>query len=77
MALGQQLMATLEEMTAMARGLATGEGRHQALKRGQLDVFVRGLRAHGSTLSEAQIADLLQVDLELNAQGMAIWLDRR
>ena len=77
MTLGRQLMATLDEMTAMARGLAAGEDRHQALKRGQLDVFVRGLRAHGSTLSEAQIADLLQVDLELNAQGMAIWLDRR
>ncbi|HRD96831.1 MAG TPA: MBL fold metallo-hydrolase [Rubrivivax sp.] len=77
MRLGRQLMATLDEMTAMARGLAAGEGRHQALKRGQLDVFMRGLRAHGSTLTEAQVAALLQVDLELNAQGMAIWLDRR
>jgi hypothetical protein len=70
-------MATLDEMTAMARGLAAGKDRHQALKRGQLEVFIRGLRDHGSTLSEAQITDLLQVDLELNAQGMAIWLDRR
>jgi hypothetical protein len=41
-------------------------------------VFVRGLRAHGSTLqrsADRRIAG--QVDLELNAQGMAIWLDRR
>jgi glyoxylase-like metal-dependent hydrolase (beta-lactamase superfamily II) len=75
--LGRQLMTTLDEMTAMARGLAAGKDRHQALKRGQLEVFIRGLRDHGSTLSEAQITDLLQVDLELNAQGMAIWLDRR
>jgi glyoxylase-like metal-dependent hydrolase (beta-lactamase superfamily II) len=75
-ALGRQLQATLDEMTSMARGLAPGDGRHQALKRGQLAIFVRGLRAHGCTFSEAQIAELLQVDLELNAQGMAIWLDR-
>jgi hypothetical protein len=25
---------------------------------------------------EAQIAELLAIDLELNAQGMAVWLDR-
>ena len=31
MTLGRQLMATLDEMTAMARGLAAGEDRHQAL----------------------------------------------
>ena len=76
LALGLQLQATLDEMTAMARGLAAGEDRHEALKRGQLAIFVRGLREHGCSFSEAQIADLLQVDLELNAQGMAIWLDR-
>jgi hypothetical protein len=25
---------------------------------------------------EARIAELLAIDLELNAQGMAVWLDR-
>ncbi len=77
MQLGRQLRATLDEMTAMARCLPAGEDRHLALKRGQIDIFVRGLRAHGCSFSEARITELLQVDLELNAQGMAIWLDRR
>jgi len=34
-------------------------------------------RAHGVTLGEATIADLLAIDTELNAQGLEVWLRRR
>lgn len=34
-------------------------------------------KAHGVTLSDAAIADLLAVDTELNAQGLDVWLKRR
>jgi glyoxylase-like metal-dependent hydrolase (beta-lactamase superfamily II) len=34
-------------------------------------------RAHGCALDEAHIRDLLAVDLELNAQGLEVWLQRR
>ena len=51
------------------------EGR-EALKAGLLPIYLRSLRAHGCTLSDARIAELLAIDLELNAQGMAVWLDR-
>ena len=37
--------------------------------------FVERL-AHGVTLSDTRIRALLGLDLELNAQGIAIWLDR-
>jgi hypothetical protein len=50
--------------------------RHQSLKQGQLDIFTRSLQAHGCTFSREKIAELLSIDLELNAQGMAVWLDR-
>ncbi len=33
--------------------------------------------AHGCTLDEARIRSLLEVDIELNAQGLEVWLKRR
>lgn len=77
--LGRLLLGLLDEMVALGesqRGVTAAGARHEALKRGQLAIFTRSLRAHGVDASEAQIAELLAIDLELNAQGMAIWLDR-
>ena len=74
--LGRALLGLLGELVAMALGLQGVADRHEALKRGQLDIFTRSLAAHGCHHSTAQIAALLAMDLELNAQGMAVWLDR-
>jgi glyoxylase-like metal-dependent hydrolase (beta-lactamase superfamily II) len=77
--LGALLQGLLAEMTALGesqRGQPDAQARHAALKRGQLDIFSRSLRDHGVAMGEAQIAELLAIDLELNAQGMAVWLDR-
>jgi hypothetical protein len=38
---------------------------------------VRQARAHGSTLSDATMIELLALDIDLNAQGLAAWLDRQ
>ena len=75
--LGALLLGLLAEMAALGRAERHAAGRHEALKRGQLGIFKRSLQAHGCTFSEAQISQLLDIDLELNAQGMAIWLDRK
>ncbi len=74
--LGTLLLGLLDEMVDMARAVQQGPDRHTALKRGQLEIFSRSLRQQGSALSDQRIADLLAMDLELNAQGLAIWLDR-
>lgn len=77
--LGRLLLGLLAEMVALGesqRGTRDAHARHEALKRGQLEIFTRSLRAHGVGFSEARIAELLAIDLELNAQGMAVWLDR-
>ena len=44
--------------------------------RGLEAIHLASLRAHGVTLSDERIRELLGLDLELNAQGIAIWLDR-
>jgi hypothetical protein len=43
---------------------------------GLWSIHLSRLRAHGVSLPEARIRELLALDLELNAQGIAIWLDR-
>ena len=74
--LGRMLLGLLAEMTALGRSLQHADERHQALKRGQLAIFARSLQAHGCDFSDAHLEALLSIDLELNAQGMAVWLDR-
>ncbi len=69
-------LAQLDEMVALARSLTRSPERHEALKRGLEAIHVTRLRAHGVTLSDERIRELLALDFELNAQGMGIWLDR-
>ena len=74
--LAELLLGQLAEMVALARSLAAAPDRHDALKRGLQAILLRSLRAHGVTLSDERIRELLALDFELNAQGIGIWLDR-
>jgi glyoxylase-like metal-dependent hydrolase (beta-lactamase superfamily II) len=78
--LGALLLGLLSQMVALGRSAQSSsprpEDRHQALKRGQLEIFAASLAAQGCPFSRDKIADLLSIDLELNSQGMAVWLDR-
>ena len=74
--LGALLLGLLDDMVAVAQAVPAGPGRHDALKHGMRDLFGRSLAAHGSPLDAAAMDQLLAMDLELNAQGLAIWLDR-
>ena len=69
-------LAQLDEMVAAARPLAKAPERHAALKRALETIHLRSLREHGVTLPDGQILELLDTDIQLNAQGIAIWLDR-
>ncbi len=69
-------LAQLDEMVALARSLAKAPDRHEALKRGLEAIHLKSLRAHGVTLADERIGELLALDFELNAQGIGIWLDR-
>ena len=74
--LGALLLRQLDEMLAVARSAPRGPQRHAVLLRELEAVHLRSLRAHGVTLDVERIRALLALDLELNAQGIAIWLDR-
>ena len=75
--LADLFLTQLDAMVALAHSLHDDEWRHAALMEGLLAIHLTSLRAHGCTLSDAQVRDLLALDLELNAQGLAVWLNRR
>jgi glyoxylase-like metal-dependent hydrolase (beta-lactamase superfamily II) len=75
-ALVAQQLGLLDRMVELGHALRTAPARHQALKRGLRELYETELRAHGSQLSSEAIHTLLEQDIELNAQGMAVWLDR-
>lgn len=74
--LGALMLGLLEQMVALGESLRTAPDRHAALMAGQLSIFCASLAAEGCTKTREEIEALLALDLELNAQGMAIWLDR-
>ena len=75
-ALARLLLEQLDAMVALARAANDAPDRHERLKRELAALYLRKLREHGCRLGESRIVDLLDMDLELNAQGIAIWLDR-
>lgn len=74
--LGRLLLSLLDEVVAIGRRLQHAPDRHQALQRELLALYRSSLAAHGWREQGMPLAELLAVDLELNAQGMAVWLDK-
>jgi glyoxylase-like metal-dependent hydrolase (beta-lactamase superfamily II) len=74
--LGRLLLSLLDGMVAIGRASQPGPERHAQLMQAQLELFAGSLAQHGCTLPHQNLAELLAMDVELNAQGMAIWLDR-
>ena len=75
--IAQQLLAQIDAMVEAARSLADASERHEKLKAAFRAIYVGELRRCGSTLSDAQINEWIDTDVELNAQGLGVWLDRK
>ena len=74
-ALGEMMLAQIDEMVALAEPLRAAVNRHQLLRQGLAAMYVRKLRTHGCHFTDDQALSLLAMDIELNAQGLAVWLD--
>jgi hydroxyacylglutathione hydrolase len=72
--LGEQLLRRIDDFAALAEaapgtGKARKEAIHEAIKRYLLD--------EAPTVSREKLEPILKMDMELNAQGLAMWLERR
>lgn len=74
--LGRLMLDLLAATVDLAEGLRTADDRHARLKTELRQLYADSLRQHGCTLGAAEIDRLLELDIELNAQGIACWLDR-
>ena len=52
-----------------------GAARHERLKAGVTAILLGEAERYGWTLPREQVLEVLAGDIELNAQGLAIWLD--
>lgn len=71
------LRRALVDYCDIAQRYADSNTRHEKLKQGLTALALRGVAEHGCTLSEARCRELLEMDMELNAQGLGVWLDRQ
>jgi glyoxylase-like metal-dependent hydrolase (beta-lactamase superfamily II) len=74
--LAARMLALLDRVVAIGQALRSAPDRHAALCRELTALYVGSLREHGCAMPEPEIERALAVDIELNAQGMAVWLDR-
>jgi glyoxylase-like metal-dependent hydrolase (beta-lactamase superfamily II) len=70
-----QLLSVLDQMVQIGRSLRDAPDRDARLRVELAALHARCLRAHGLPADERAVG-LLELDVELNAQGVAIWLDR-
>jgi len=74
--LAADLLEQIDAMAAIGRQLDARPDRHRCLLAALRELYVERAIAHGCPMDEAAIADALAMDIELNAQGLACWLDR-
>jgi glyoxylase-like metal-dependent hydrolase (beta-lactamase superfamily II) len=75
---GAELLRRLDALIALAEAeVGVGEQRHARLKQVMTDYLLAQVHEHGCTLDEASVLDCLGTDIELNTQGLCVWLDTR
>jgi len=79
--LAVDLHAQIDAMVAIAQSAqehaAGTEQRHEVMKAALTDLYLSRAQAHGWPGDRARLLDLLGMDVELNAQGLGVWLDNR
>ncbi|MCC7633052.1 MBL fold metallo-hydrolase [Stenotrophomonas rhizophila] len=75
-ALAAQLVEQIDAMVGIARQCDGRPDRHRCLVAALTALYLERAQVHGCRLDDAQVAAVLAMDIELNAQGLACWLDR-
>lgn len=74
--LGAELLTRLDALVGIAQACRdAGPERHARIRQGITDYLLAEVRAHGCALPDATVLEIWATDLELNAQGLGVWLD--
>lgn len=74
--LGADLLLQIDAMADIARQCDGRPDRHRCLLAALRALYLERAQAHGCPLDDAAVEAVLAMDIELNAQGLACWLDR-
>lgn len=75
--LAGDLRYMLDEFVRLAEGVRDeGEARHRLMSEKMESYLLERLFAHGCTLESKTARELLANDVELNVQGLGVWLDK-
>jgi hypothetical protein len=76
--LGREYLEQLDAVIALglraAAASASAEDRHVALVEGLSELYLERVGRLGGGLSRERVLELMDMDIELNAQGMGVWL---
>ncbi|MCX7161646.1 MAG: MBL fold metallo-hydrolase [Rhodocyclales bacterium] len=73
--LGRQVLALLDRYVAITLATAECEDKTTRIREGLTALLLDEAHRHGCRLADAEILDIWHLDLELNAQGLAFWLE--
>ena len=74
--LAAELHEQIDAMVSLAQACDGGADRHRALVAALSGYYLERAQAHACALDDAAVLCLLEIDIELNAQGLEVWLDR-
>jgi len=75
--LANDMHAHLDKFVEIARDCANrGEQRRACMRSSMYTYLAQQVRTHGCTQDQQTVDTWLEMDVELNAQGLAVWLDR-
>lgn len=74
--LAGDLHECIDGFVALARRHASAADRGALIRRDMFDFLSRRLDAHGFAADQALRREIIGMDVDLNAQGLEVWLDR-
>ncbi len=75
--LAADLHEQIDAMVDIVRAHATDADRHTTITRDLAELYISRAKSHGCTFDDAKIRELLSMDIELNAQGLEVWVDKQ
>ena len=74
--LAAELELQIDAMVAIGHRHAAASDRHARITADLAELYLARVQAHGCDLPPTKVRELLEVDIELNAQGLEVWLMR-
>ncbi len=75
--LAENLIEQIQAMVDIANANSGAADRHTQIMAQLADLYIGRAEAHGCRMDAAHMRELLAMDIELNAQGLEVWLDRK